>query len=161
MQIGVLALTLASRLHGDQSSFARYYLDLLDDYDIRYRFYERQDVTLFDESLQGKEREDARSAGNRRKEATVAFFGDLEGVEPGEVARILQAHLPADTRLPTIERVFHAGDGTLIEMDGMWFELRASGTDAVLRYYMEGLDKESVSDLNTAFTQLDIPAKES
>ena len=54
----------------------------------------------------------------------------------------MQARLPAGVALPAIERCFHAGDGTLIEMDGLWFELRASGTDAVLRYYMEGRQRE-------------------
>jgi len=59
--------------------------------------------------------------------------------------------------LPRIVRIFHAGDGTYIEFVDQWFELRASGTDAVLRYYMEGADAELVAELNEAFTRLDIP----
>ena len=156
MQIGVMALTLAARLYNQGSSFARYYLDLLARYDIGYRFYERRDVTLFDESLQGAARADAQAAGNRHKDATVAFFAGLEDQEPTRVAAILAERLPAGTELPAIERVFHAGDGTLIEMSRQWFELRASGTDAVLRYYMEGREQESVSHLNEALTRLAI-----
>ena len=34
--------------------------------------------------------------------------------------------------------------GTLLELEDQWFELRASGTDAVLRYYMEGEDGHPV-----------------
>jgi len=33
----------------------------------------------------------------------------------------------------------------------MWFELRASGTDAVLRFYIEGKDKDFLETLNKAF----------
>ena len=58
--------------------------------------------------------------------------------------------------MPPIERCFHAGDGTLLELENQWFELRASGTDAVLRYYMEGEDQAQVSALNEAFTTLRI-----
>lgn len=158
MQIGVMALCLAARLHGEDRSWARYYLDLLGDYQVRWRFYERRDVTLFDESLKGEARAQARAAGNRRKEATVAFFASLEGRDPAAVAAELQARLPAATQLPPVRRCFHAGDGTLIELQDQWFELRASGTDAVLRYYMEGEDAARVAVLNEAFTRLRIDA---
>jgi phosphomannomutase len=154
MQIGVMALCLSARLHGQGSSFAAFYLDLLEQSGTSYRFYERRDVTLFDESLKGAARDEAKAAGNDLKEKTVAFFGGLEDKDPAEVAAILTPRLPAGTELPPITRVFHAGDGTYIEFDGMWFELRASGTDAVLRYYMEGRDVGLVAGLNAAFTQL-------
>lgn len=156
MQIGVMALGLAARLHREESSFAAFYCDRLERYDIRHRFYERQDVTLFDESLRGDEREAARNAGNERKEATVAWFAGLEDLPPADVHARLCAGLPEIVRVPNVERCFHAGDGTLIEFEGCWFELRASGTDAVLRYYMEGLDADAVHDLNTALVGLDI-----
>ena len=87
----------------------------------------------------------------------MAFFAALEGAAPDDAAAILLASMPEDAVLPTIERIFHAGDGTFIEFAGQWFELRASGTDAVLRYYMEGADAATVAELNEAFTKLEIP----
>ncbi len=158
MQIGVLALCLGARLHVEGGSFAGYYLAALDRYDTTYRFYERRDLTLFDESLKGPARDAAKAAGNARKDATVAFFTSLEGLAPGEVAARLQGGLPAGVALPPVERAFRAGDGTMIEFAGLWFELRASGTDAVLRYYMEGRDAATVGALNEAFTRLALPA---
>ncbi len=156
MQIGVMALCLAARLHNEGGSFAGYYLELLEKYETRYRFYERRDITLFDESLKGQARDEAKAAGNARKEATVAFFASLEGKDPAEAAEILVDRMPEGAVLPTIGRVFHAGDGTYLEFDSLWFELRASGTDAVLRYYMEGRDPDLVAELNEAFTRLEI-----
>ncbi len=156
MQIGVMALCLAARLHNSGSSFGAYYLALLAEYDTRYRFYERRDITLFDEALKGAERRAAQEAGNARKVATVEFFAALEGLAPNEVAERLLARLPAGVALPTVNRVFHAGDGTFIEFEGLWFELRASGTDAVLRFYMEGRDQQLVAELNEALTRLEI-----
>jgi len=156
MQIGVMALGLAARLHNEGSSFGEFYLDRLNRYDIRHRFYERQDITLFDESLRGEERERARADGNHRKKSTVESFASLEDRPPDVVRAELASRLPAGIHLPPVRRCFHAGDGTMIEFDGQWFELRASGTDAVLRYYMEGLDAASVHALNSALVGLDI-----
>jgi phosphomannomutase len=158
MQIGVMALCLAARLHRQERAWAEYYLGLLQEYQVRWRFYERRDVTLFDEALKGAARDEARAAGNRRKEATVAFFASLEGCDPDAVAAELAARLPAGVELPPVVRCFHAGDGTLLELRDQWFELRASGTDAVLRYYMEGEDAARVAALNEAFTRLRIDA---
>ena len=156
MQIGVMALCLAARLHNGGGNFAGYYLELLEKFETRYRFYERRDITLFDEALKGEAREQAQDAGNALKEATVAFFGSLEGMSAAAATADLLERMPAGSALPTISRIFHAGDGTFIEFDGLWFELRASGTDAVLRFYMEGRDQELVAELNEALTRLRI-----
>ena len=156
MQIGLMSLCLGARLHSQGGSFAAYYLKLLEEFETRYRFYERRDVTLFDESLKGAAREEAKEAGNTRKVDTVAFFAALEGKDPAEVTTILTDLLPAGTSLPAIKRVFHAGDGTFIEFEDQWFELRASGTDAVLRYYMEGRFQDKVAQLNAAFEGMNI-----
>lgn len=157
MQIGVMSLCLGARLHTSGGSFGEYYLQLLEEFETRYRFYERRDVTLFDESLKGEQRDKAKDAGNARKESTVAFFGSLESKTVAEVTDILDGLLPDGTTMPEIKRVFHAGDGTFIEFADLWFELRASGTDAVLRYYMEGRDADMVAGLNKAFEGMTIP----
>lgn len=154
MQVGVLALCLAARLWRQGRSFAAYYLDLLDEYRVRWRFYERRDVTLFDESLKGAARDAARAEGLARRDATVAFFAGLHGLAPEAIAAALRPRLPGGAVLPNVVRCVDAGDGTLLELDGLWFELRASGTDAVLRYYMEGQDRAGVAALNEAFTRL-------
>ena len=156
MQIGVMSLGLAARLHREESSFAEFYMDRLARYDIVNRFYARQDVTLYDEQLRGEDRAAAQAAGNRRKQDTVAFFADLEGKPPVEVAAILGERLPESVVMPEVSRCFNAGDGTLIEFDGSWFELRASGTDAVLRYYMEGREPGEVHALNSALVAMKV-----
>ena len=162
-QVGVLALALAARLHREGSSFAEYYLDRLDRYGIRNRFYERRDVTLFDESLQGEARERAMAAGNRRKDAAVRFFRGLADrfaggeLNAGRVTAELQARAGAQFVFPPVQDIFWAGDGTFIQFDGAWFQLRSSGTDAVLRYYAEGRLLEEVRQLNAALGALDLP----
>jgi phosphomannomutase len=63
----------------------------------------------------------------------------------------LQKLVGQGVRVPEVQRVFWAGDGTYIDFGTMWFELRASGTDAVLRFYIEGRDKTLLDSLNKAF----------
>ena len=89
-------------------------------------------------------------------EITDWFLADAAGRRD-----ILQRALPEGVTAPEITRCFHAGDGTMLEVDGLWFELRASGTDAVLRYYMEGEDAAQVATLNEALTRLDLTMEDS
>ena len=73
MQIGVMALCLAARLHLQSGSFAGYYLELLEKYETRYRFYERRDITQFDESLKGAARFHTTVGTTARHDTTVAY----------------------------------------------------------------------------------------
>jgi phosphomannomutase len=161
-QVGVLALALAARLHRERISFAEYYVDRLDRYGIRYRHYERRDVTLFDESLTGGARERAMADGHRRKDAAVAFFRGLADrftagtLNAGQVTAGLQARAGSQFVFPPVQDIFWAGDGTFVQFDGLWFQLRSSGTDAVLRYYAEGRMREEVRQLNAAMANLDL-----
>ena len=119
-------------------------------------------MTLFDESLGGAARGAAMAEGNRKKEQTVRVFRSLAErlnrgeLNPGACTRILQERGPAGFVFPPVQDAYWAGDGTLIEFDGLWWQLRASGTDAVLRYYAEGKLREEVRWLNDALMRLDV-----
>lgn len=161
-QVGLTALALAADLFREGKSFAEYYLERLDRYDIRHRFYERRDVTLFDEALKGDARRQAMEEGNRRKDATVGFFRGLAdrlaagALKAGEVTAELQSRHTGAFVFPPVTDAYWAGDGTLIEFEGAWFQLRASGTDAVLRYYAEAGSREEVRCLNDALFNLQV-----
>jgi phosphomannomutase len=152
MQIALMNLGVVSKLFLEKKSFAELYVDKMEEYEIQYRYYSRIDKTLFDESLVGEAREKAKAIGNQAKEYTVDAFKDLTRKQsPQEAQKDLQRLVGEGVRVPEIKRVFWAGDGTYIDFGTMWFELRASGTDAVLRFYIEGRDKEFLSTLNRAF----------
>jgi len=134
----------------------------LEKYKITYRHYERRDITLFDESLKGEERQLAMAEGNRKKEAAVTFFKDLserfadKELNAGQVTRLLQERCVTGFVFPPVDKIFWAGDGTFIRFEHMWCQLRASGTDAVLRYYAEGEHKEDVRALNRSMLRLEL-----
>jgi phosphomannomutase len=70
---------------------------------------------------------------------------------PERVREELQNLVGDQVSVPEISRVFWAGDGTYIDFGSFWFELRASGTDAVLRFYIEGKDKPLLEKINDGF----------
>jgi phosphomannomutase len=152
MQIALMNLGVMSKLYLEKKSFAELYVEKIQEYDIQYRYYDRIDKTLFEESLIGEAREKAKAIGNKAKDYTVDAFKALTLKKaPREAQEALQKMVGEEVRIPGIKRVFWAGDGTYIDFGTMWFELRASGTDAVLRFYIEGKDKEFQNTLNKAF----------
>lgn len=152
MQIALMNLGAMSKLYLENKSFAELYVEKIEEYDIQYRYYSRIDKALFDESLVGEGRERAKTIGNKAKDYTVDAFKALTLKEsPGEAQEALQKLVGESVRVPEIQKVFWAGDGTYIDFGTLWFELRASGTDAVLRFYIEGRDKKFLDTLNKAF----------
>ncbi len=152
MQIALMNLGVMGKLYLEKKSFAELYVEKIEEYDIQYRNYDRIDKKLFDESLIGEAREEAKAIGNKAKDYTVdAFKALILKKSPKEAREALQKMVGEAVRVPEIKSVFWAGDGTYIDFGALWFELRASGTDAVLRFYIEGKEKAFLDDLNKAF----------
>jgi phosphomannomutase len=162
MQLGLLALGLAATLYNRRQSFAEYYGELIRSNNIHYKFFDRRDVVLYDESLTGDERQAAKSAGIEKRDRVMAFLDDVTGrVAKGapleSVAAEFNAVKPADApAFPAPKLARSVGDGALLEFDSFWFVIRASGTDAVLRYYIEGEEKPQVETILKALIDLKV-----
>jgi len=154
MQLALMNMSIMAGLYLDKRSFARLYIDKIQEYDIQFRYYDRIDKKLFEESLRGEERESAQAVGNEAKEYMVETFRSFVNKPADEVRKELQSLVGDAAAVPEIKRVFWAGDGTYIDFGSFWFELRASGTDAVLRFYIEGKDKAFLNKINMAFVGL-------
>jgi len=153
-QFGFLSLSLAARLHKQKKSFADYYCDLIDKYSIQNRFFHRHDERLYDEQLTGNEREVALASAEERKQRVMDFFKNLskdyeKGISAENIQKILNRHIAVpDAALPVPKRLCLIGEsvleGTYLEFESFWVVVRASGTDALLRYYIEGNDQETI-----------------
>jgi len=152
MQVALMNLSVMSKLYLEKKSFAALYVEKIEEYDIRYRYYDRIDKKLFDEALTGEAREKTKAIGNKAKDYMVETFKSFTREGSPEGAREeLQRLVGAKVTVPEIQRIFWAGDGTYIDFGSFWFELRASGTDAVLRFYIEGKEKPFLDTINRAF----------
>jgi phosphomannomutase len=154
MQIGVAAMSLINDIKAKDKSVAEYYIDLLETNDIKYRYYHREDVVLYDESIVDPEkRQKAKMAGFAKRDSLVGFFKALaEAHQNGnkslaDIRAELQSSIQTNALFDEVKNIFWAGDGTFIEFLNYWFELRASGTDALLRYYLEGNSEETLNSV--------------
>ncbi|MDB4443998.1 hypothetical protein N9174_01490 [bacterium] len=152
MQIALMNLGIMSKLFLEKKSYAELYIEKIEGYDIQFRHYNRIDKMLFDEALMGPARETARKVGNDVKSYMVETFKSFtDGKSTEQVREELQRLVGDHVSIPAIKKVFWAGDGTYIDFGQFWFELRASGTDAVLRFYIEGKEKDVLDGVNNAF----------
>jgi phosphomannomutase len=150
MQLALFTLSLAAFLHNSGQSFADFYCERITNNDIKNKYFNRRDVLLYDESLVGAERQAAKKAGITRRDQVMAFFKDLaerfaSDESGGDIDDEINSKLAdGDKPLPRPKKICNLGDGTLIECNTFWCVIRASGTDAVLRYYIEGTHKEEI-----------------
>jgi phosphomannomutase len=154
MQFGLVTLALSTHLYNNKQSLSDYYCNLVEKHDIRHRFFNRRDVMLYKEDLMDPEDlKKAKSDGERKRNLTMDFFKKLAeqaaaGKPLDEIRDIINAKLVEGYKpIPRIQRICNVGEGkqlegTLMEFDEFWFLIRASGTDALLRYYIEGKDKD-------------------
>jgi len=166
-QLGLMTLSLATHLYNSKRSFADYYCSLIQENNIQNRFFNRRDIRLYDESLTGAEREKAKSDGEEKRDRVMDFFRELAkrasaGKSLDEIHNEINSRLAdGDKAIPIPKRVCNVGkgkllEGTLMEFDDFWFLIRASGTDALLRYYIEGRDKAEIKAYQKALINLRI-----
>ncbi|MBU1240639.1 hypothetical protein KKF84_12470 [Myxococcota bacterium] len=147
MQVGITTLALMAELFDARSSFAERYVDLMERHNISNCIYQRKDITLYDESLTGDARAVAKEEADVIKNQFVSWFRNLTTLSPVEATAQLRTKTSQD--FPALIRAIWAGDGTFLEFEEGWFEIRASGTDAVLRFYFEGRDPLEVEKRNS------------
>jgi phosphomannomutase len=166
-QFALMTLSLATHLYNSSRSFADYYCRLIEEHNIQNRFFNRKDVRLYDESLTGPEREKAKSDGEIKRDRIMDFFRELAkqasaGKSLEEICSEINSRLAdSDEAIPIPKRVCNVGEGkllegTLMEFDDFWFLIRASGTDALLRYYIEGKDKDEIKAYQQSLINLKI-----
>lgn len=162
MQMALLTLALASRLHEAGRSFAEHYIHEVQSRGIRFRFAERKDLRLYSEEILGEELEQAKAEGAKQRDQVMDFFHQLvthhkqgklslDGVRQEILAR-------ATTQAPRLSSLRAAHwveeDGPLFEFEDARVMVRASGTDAVLRYYAEGHTRAAVRSATQLFSGL-------
>lgn len=162
MQLALFTLSLAAHLHNSRSSFAEFYCERVTKNNIKNRYFSRRDILLYDEALSGAERQAAKEVGINRRDQVMAFFQTLaERFASGESAEKIGDEINSrlakgNECLPSPKNICYVGDGTLIECDAFWYLIRASGTDAVLRYYIEGKKKAEMDAAHESLVNMRI-----
>jgi len=174
-QLGLLALSLGAWLHNENRFFADYYNEILATYKIKNKYFFRADKALYNESLSGAKLQAAKKKGEANRDGVMEFFhglakkcptqmsldqiqGELNNkLAKGDIALPQLKHIrwiEDDNRLE--EETFNRLAGAFLQFDNFWFVIRASGTDAVLRYYISGLDREEIETCQQSLMNLQI-----
>ena len=163
LQLGLMVIALAASLYRKGSSFAAFYCDLAARKKIKFLHFIRSDVRLYDESLIGEQLEEAKAQGTLRCNWVMEFFRSLaERHAAGQISLLDVQHEINARRaddavaMPLPTRIFSIGEGTLIETEDLRFLIRASGTDALLRYYLEGREKNTVEAVRKMLVKLKV-----
>ncbi len=167
MQIGLMSISLASYLDNRGSSFCKYYSDIIGinqtERKIKCIHYDRHDIKLYEDKLYGDELKEAKKEGFKKRDQIVDFFKDLVKLyEEKKISldqicqKINDCRTKLDVEMPKITDAYWIGDGSLFETVNFQFILRASGTDAVLRYYFDGIDKELLSSMAEMLKNLNV-----
>jgi phosphomannomutase len=164
MQVGLFVLALAAFLHNKNISFAEYYIQTIDKYNIKYKYNKREDYKLYEETLTGAELEKAKEEGMKKKNNIMEFFSKLieesKNRKPiPEINNILCEAL--STKLSSeLLGIYDAGAdktlrGVLLKFKTFWFLIRESGTEVVLRYYIEGENNDEIQVVMDLLKKLD------
>jgi phosphomannomutase len=166
-QFGLMTLCIGASLFNTGKSFAEYYCELIDAYAIQNRYFDRYDQKLYDERLTGAERATAKTEGEARRDRIMNYFNelvrkypsslDLDGVR-NDIQNRLPKGAPALPLLKSIRPIGSGGllEGTFMQFETLWFVIRASGTDAVLRYYINGRDKDEIQSFQESVMSMTI-----
>ena len=166
-QFGLLVLSLGAFLYNSNQSFADNYCDLILKYNIKNIHFSRYDKRLYDEGLSGIERKNAKMEGEAKRDKIMKYFHDLAEKHPDQMsideiyAQINSITDKKDKPLPQLENISLIGKGSLLEgvfmqFETFWSVIRASGTDAVLRYYINGTKKEEIEAYQNSLMNLKI-----
>ncbi len=163
MQIGLMMIALAAHLFNRKISFITYYRDLVKQKNIEWLHYIRHDEPLYDESKIGEELKKLKEEGIEKRDTIMLFFKELiQKHQQGELSlkdiRNTINSKRSDTKyeIPEITKVSWLIENALFETASMRFLVRPSGTDSVLRYYLDGKDRTEIEQVLEVLKSLTI-----
>ncbi|MDP2683824.1 MAG: hypothetical protein Q8P20_02095 [bacterium] len=152
----IIASALAAHLHLQKKSMSDYLQEIFEECDMKYRYYERADITYYNESEPDPAKMlEEKLAGEEKRDAIDTYclalaLGIKDKLITIENARDILSEAMPELDFSILKDVKFTGDATYFEFTGMFVQIRRSGTDAKLRGYSNG------ENYNTIKKYLDI-----
>ena len=151
----VVASALVAKLEKENISLSQYLLNVFDENKIIGRFDTRVDIAYYNESEPDIEKlKQAKIIGEELRTKNDLFYLSLaiairEGkVSLEEVKQILSDAFN-ELNFSNLKSIKFVGDGTYMEFDDKYIEIRPSGTDAKTKAYGGGLNKSDIEKYAT------------
>ncbi len=146
-EASIITAALAAHLFLEKKSMLEYLEEVFKESSIVYRYYERVDITYYNESEPDPEKLlKAKADGEvKRDEIDLYYLGIALAIREklvtiGEAKEILLEAVP-ELDFSSLEDVRFTGDATYLAFKNMFVQIRKSGTDAKLRGYSNGDDR--------------------
>ena len=148
----VVASALLAQLKADGIYLSEYLEKVFDDNDIKGRFDTRVDISYYNESepdinklKQAKVEGEALRTKNDMFYLSLAIAKRKGLISLDDIKRILNDKFSADgLSFDSLKSIKFVGDGTYLEFDDKYIEIRPSGTDAKTKAYGGGLVKAEI-----------------
>ena len=148
----VVASALLAQLKSDGIYLSEYLEKVFDENDIKGRFDTRVDISYYNESepdinklKQAKIEGEALRTKNDMFYLSLAIAKRKGLISLDDIKRILNVKFSADgLSFDSLKSIKFVGDGTYLEFDDKYIEIRPSGTDAKTKAYGGGLVKAEI-----------------
>ena len=146
----ILASALGAKLEKDKKTLSQNLIEVFEQNNIKGKFDTREDISYYNESEPDiKKLKEAKSEGEKKRTENDLFFLALAmGVKFKKIS-LEQAKEVLNTTFKELDfsglkSLKFVGDGTYMEFNDKFIEIRPSGTDAKTKAYAAGLDKKEL-----------------
>lgn len=148
----IVAASLIAKLETENKTLSQYLLEVFDSNKITSKFDTRVDIAYYNESEPDIEKlKQAKVEGEKQRTKNDLFFLSLAiAINEGKatldnVIEVLNDAFPG-LDFSDLKAVKFVGDGTYLEFNDKYIEIRPSGTDAKTKAYGGGTSLEEISD---------------
>ncbi len=148
----VVAAALTAKLAKTCKSLSEYLLEVFEDNNIIGRFDTRVDIAYYNESepdinklKAAKVEGEALRTKNDMFYLSMAIAKRMDKLSLDDIKTVLNDKFNADgLNFDNLKSIKFVGDGTYLEFDNKYIEIRPSGTDAKTKAYGGGLNKDEI-----------------
>ncbi|DAA95294.1 TPA: hypothetical protein CPT80_08260 [Candidatus Gastranaerophilales bacterium HUM_9] len=148
----IVASSLIAKLETENKTLSQYLLEVFDSNKINSRFDTREDISYYNESEPDIEKlKQAKAEGEKQRTKNDLFFLSLaiaineDKATLDQVIEVLNDAFPG-LEFSDLKAVKFVGDGTYLEFNDKYIEIRPSGTDAKTKAYGGGTSLEEISN---------------
>ena len=147
----IVASCLASKLEEENKTLSEYLEEIFEENNIIAKFDIREDIAYYNESEPDIDKlKQAKTDGEKQRTKNDLFYLSLaiainEGKANLEDVKNVLSDTFKELKFDNLKSVKFVGDGTYLQFDDKFVEIRPSGTDAKTKAYAGGQDLELIS----------------
>ena len=146
----IVASSLAAKLEEENTTLSEYLIDIFEENNIIAKYDVREDIAYYNESEPDIDKlKQAKVEGEKQRTKNDLFYLSLamavkEGIADIEAVKKVLNNAFAELNFDNLKSVKFVGDGTYLQFDDKYVEIRPSGTDAKTKAYSGGENLENI-----------------